>query len=171
MHWLQPACWHAARGIPMSRIHVCPGQCSEKPCPEPFNERWESARMIDGGGRTEHHQAGCVESRRFHFIVPRARYVLAVCRQVVVPRRHIVDGDVQFRKGIVASMRSSTAPRQYWHADTIPLASNWQRAKQDLERTSQPFCLFGFQCGFARHRTLPKHLAAARGLGGLAHCP
>ena len=58
--------------------------------------------MIDGGGRAEHHHSGCVESRGFHFIIPRAHYVFAVCRQVVVPRRHIVDGDVQFRKGIVA---------------------------------------------------------------------
>jgi hypothetical protein len=36
------------------------------------------------------------------------------------------------RKGIVAAMRRSTAPRQYWHADTIPLAPNWQKAKHAL---------------------------------------
>ncbi len=29
-------------------------------------------------------------------------------------------------------MRRSTAPRQYWHADTIPLASNWLKAKHAL---------------------------------------
>ena len=38
----------------------------------------------------------------------------------------------QPRKGIVAAMRRSTAPRQYWHADTIPLAPNWQKAKYAL---------------------------------------
>jgi hypothetical protein len=36
------------------------------------------------------------------------------------------------RKGIVAALRRSTAPRQYWHADTIPLAPNWQKAKHAL---------------------------------------
>jgi hypothetical protein len=36
------------------------------------------------------------------------------------------------RKGIVAVLRHSTAPRQYWHADTIPLAPNWQKAKHAL---------------------------------------
>ena len=36
------------------------------------------------------------------------------------------------RKGIVAAQRRSTAPRQYWHADTIPLAPNWQKAKHAL---------------------------------------
>jgi transposase InsO family protein len=36
------------------------------------------------------------------------------------------------RKGIVAALRRSTAPRQYWHADTIPLAPNWQKAKYAL---------------------------------------
>jgi hypothetical protein len=36
------------------------------------------------------------------------------------------------RKWIVAAMRRSTAPRQYWHADTIPLAPNWQKAKHAL---------------------------------------
>lgn len=36
------------------------------------------------------------------------------------------------RKGIVAAQRRSTAPRQYWHADTIPLRPNWQKAKHAL---------------------------------------
>jgi len=36
------------------------------------------------------------------------------------------------RKGIVAALRRSTAPRQYWHADTIPLPPNWQKAKHAL---------------------------------------
>ena len=36
------------------------------------------------------------------------------------------------RKGIVAALRRSTAPRQYWHADTIPLVPNWQKAKHAL---------------------------------------
>ncbi len=36
------------------------------------------------------------------------------------------------RKGIVAALRRSTTPRQYWHADTIPLAPNWQKAKHTL---------------------------------------
>ena len=43
-----------------------------------------------------------------------------------LPPAHTVPADVPMpRKGIVAAMRRSTAPRQYWHADTIPLASNW----------------------------------------------
>jgi transposase InsO family protein len=36
------------------------------------------------------------------------------------------------RKGIVAALRRSTAPRQYCHADTIPLTPNWQKAKHVL---------------------------------------
>ncbi len=36
------------------------------------------------------------------------------------------------RKGIVAALHRSTAPRQYWHADTIPLAQNWQKGKHAL---------------------------------------
>jgi hypothetical protein len=36
------------------------------------------------------------------------------------------------RKGIVAALRRSTAPRQYWHDDTIPLAPNLQKAKHAL---------------------------------------
>jgi hypothetical protein len=36
------------------------------------------------------------------------------------------------RKGIVTVLRRSTVPRQYWHADTIPLASNCQKPKHVL---------------------------------------
>jgi hypothetical protein len=36
------------------------------------------------------------------------------------------------RKGIVAATRCSAVPRQNWHADTIPLASKWQKAKHAL---------------------------------------
>jgi hypothetical protein len=36
------------------------------------------------------------------------------------------------RKGIVATLRRSTAPCQYWHVDTIPLAPNWQKVKHAL---------------------------------------
>ena len=50
-----------------------------------------------------------------------------------LPPAHTVPANFPVpRKGIVAAMRRSTAPRQYWHADTIPLASNWQKAKHAL---------------------------------------
>jgi len=43
-----------------------------------------------------------------------------------LPSAHTVSANFPVpRKGIVADMSRSTAPRQYWHADTIPLASNW----------------------------------------------
>jgi hypothetical protein len=50
-----------------------------------------------------------------------------------LPPAHTVPANFPVpRKGIVAAMRRSTAPRQYWHADTIPLASSWQKAKHAL---------------------------------------
>ena len=50
-----------------------------------------------------------------------------------LPPAHTVPANFPMpRKGIVAAMRRSTAPRQYWHADTIPLASNSQKAKHAL---------------------------------------
>jgi hypothetical protein len=49
------------------------------------------------------------------------------------PPAHTVPANLPMpRKGIVAAMRRSTAPRQYWHADTIPLAPNWQKVKHAL---------------------------------------
>jgi len=45
------------------------------------------------------------------------------------------------RKGIVADLHRSTVPRQYWHADTIPLAPNWQKAKHVyMDAATDPMC-------------------------------
>lgn len=67
---------------------------------------------------------------------PRVQEAIAVLRDMDLNTRLPTHADPGFqpapRKGIVAAQRRSTAPRQYWHADTIPLAPNWQKAKHAL---------------------------------------
>ena len=67
---------------------------------------------------------------------PRVQEAIAVLRDMDLSAQSPHDTDPAFqpvpRKGIVAAQRRSTAPRQYWHADTIPLAPNWQKAKHAL---------------------------------------
>jgi hypothetical protein len=67
---------------------------------------------------------------------PRMQDAITTLRDMDIcspPPAHTVPANLPMpRKGIVAAMRRSTAPRQYWHADTIPLAPNWQKAKHAL---------------------------------------
>ena len=69
-------------------------------------------------------------------ICPRMQDAITTLRDMDIcspPPAHTVPANLPMpRKGIVAAMRRSTAPRQYWHADTIPLAPNWQKAKHAL---------------------------------------
>jgi hypothetical protein len=62
---------------------------------------------------------------------PRMQDAITTLRDMDIcspPPAHTVPANLPMpRKGIVAAMRRSTAPRQYWHADTIPLAPNWQK--------------------------------------------
>jgi hypothetical protein len=67
---------------------------------------------------------------------PRMQDAITTLRDMDIcspPPAHTVLANLPIpRKGIVAAMRRGTAPRQYWHADTIPLAPNWQKAKHAL---------------------------------------
>jgi hypothetical protein len=73
------------------------------------------------------------------------------------------------RKGIVTDLRRSTVPRQYWHADTIPLAPNWQKAKHVLilvdDFTRQCFVkLLKDKTQFHIAETLDEHLSQQKPL-------
>jgi hypothetical protein len=72
------------------------------------------------------------------------------------------------RKGIVVALRRSTAPRQYWHADTIPLAPNWQKAKHALilvdDFTRQCFVKLKDQTQFHIAEALDEHLSQQKPL-------
>ncbi len=123
---------HASRGGEifsdlMCACHICAVTKSEKPGHRKFERYFQHAEVEESELTGEYLMAHD----------PRIQEAINILRDMDTSAQSASDTITPAnlpmpRKGIVAALRRSTAPRQYWHADTIPLASNWQKAKYAL---------------------------------------